>query len=116
MASIRLDRLDKVYSNGQTAARGLELTVADGELMVLVGPSGCGKTTALRMIAGLETPSAGRILIDDRDVTTLGPQKRNLAMVFQNHALYPHMTVRRNLEFNLRMQRTPRRIITERVM
>ena len=77
------------------AAQGLDLEIADGEFMVLVGPSGCGKSTALRMIAGLETPTGGRILIGDRDVTALPPQDRDIAMVFQTYALYPHMTVRR---------------------
>ena len=77
------------------AARGLDIAIADGEFMVLVGPSGCGKSTALRMIAGLETPTAGRMLIGDRDVTALPPQERDIAMVFQSYALYPHMTVRR---------------------
>ncbi len=80
--------------------------MADGELMVLVGPSGCGKSTALRMVAGLETPTAGTITIGDRDVTGLSPAARDVAMVFQSYALYPHMTVRKNLAFPLQRQRT----------
>ena len=104
MASVRLEGVEKTYPNGHVAARGLDLEIADGEFMVLVGPSGCGKSTALRMIAGLETPTAGRVLIGDRDVTTVPPQDRDIAMVFQSYALYPHMTVRQNLAFGLRMR------------
>ncbi len=104
MASIRLEQVWKKYPNGHVAARGVDLTVADGELMVLVGPSGCGKSTALRMIAGLETPTGGKVMIGDRDVTELPPQERDIAMVFQSYALYPHMTVRENLGFGLRMR------------
>ena len=104
MASVRLEGVEKTYPNGHVAARGLDIEIADGEFMVLVGPSGCGKSTALRMIAGLETPTAGRVLIGDRDVTTLPPQDRDIAMVFQSYALYPHMTVRQNLAFGLRMR------------
>jgi multiple sugar transport system ATP-binding protein len=104
MASVRLERVQKTYPNGHVAAQGLDLDIADGEFMVLVGPSGCGKSTALRMIAGLETPTGGRIMIGDRDVTTLPPQERDIAMVFQTYALYPHMTVRQNLAFGLRMR------------
>src|SRR5262249_56085157 len=106
MAAIRLDKVEKVYPNGHVAARGLDLEAADGEFLVLVGPSGCGKSTALRMVAGLESPTRGRILIGGRDVTALPPQERDLAMVFQNYALYPHKTARQNLEFGLRMRRT----------
>jgi ABC-type sugar transport system ATPase subunit len=104
VASIRLEQVWKTYPNGHVAARGVDLSIADGEFMVLVGPSGCGKSTALRMIAGLETPSQGRVLIGDRDVTELPPQERDIAMVFQSYALYPHMTVRENLAFGLRMR------------
>jgi ABC-type sugar transport system ATPase subunit len=105
----------KTYPNGHVAARGVDLTIADGEFMVLVGPSGCGKSTALRMIAGLETPSAGKVMIGDRDVTELPPQERDVAMVFQSYALYPHMTVRDNLAFGLRMRGVAPGIIAERV-
>ena len=115
MASVRLEGLRKVYPNGHVAAQGLDLEIANGEFMVLVGPSGCGKSTALRMIAGLETPTAGRILIGDRDVTPLPPQERDIAMVFQSYALYPHMTVRENLAFGLRMRGATRDVIDRRV-
>jgi multiple sugar transport system ATP-binding protein len=115
MASVRLEGVTKTYPNGHVAAKGLELDIRDGEFMVLVGPSGCGKSTALRMIAGLETPTGGRILIGDRDVTALPPQDRDIAMVFQTYALYPHMTVRENLAFGLRMRGTARELIDQRV-
>jgi ABC-type sugar transport system ATPase subunit len=115
MASVRLEGVAKTYPNGHVAAQGLDLEIADGEFMVLVGPSGCGKSTALRMIAGLETPTAGRILIGDRDVTALPPQDRDIAMVFQTYALYPHMTVRENLAFGLRMRGAGHEVTTRRV-
>jgi multiple sugar transport system ATP-binding protein len=115
MASVRLETVRKVYPNGHVAAQSLDLEIRDGEFMVLVGPSGCGKSTALRMIAGLETPTSGRIYIGDRDVTVLPPQKRDIAMVFQTYALYPHMTVRQNLAFGLRMRGTDRQGIDRRV-
>jgi multiple sugar transport system ATP-binding protein len=115
MASVRLDGVGKTYPNGHIAARGLDLEIADGEFMVLVGPSGCGKSTALRMIAGLETPTSGRIMIGDRDVTALPPQERDIAMVFQSYALYPHMTVRENLAFGLRMRGGRKDLIDGRV-
>ncbi len=115
MASVRLEQVWKTYPNGHVAARGVELAIADGEFMVLVGPSGCGKSTALRMIAGLETPSRGKVLLGDRDVTEVPPQARDIAMVFQSYALYPHMTVRDNLGFGLRMRGTPAGRIAERV-
>ena len=115
MASVRLEGLRKTYPNGHVAAQGLDLEIVDGEFMVLVGPSGCGKSTALRMIAGLETPTGGRILIGDRDVTPLPPQDRDIAMVFQTYALYPHMTVRENLAFGLRMRGTEKGEIERRV-
>jgi ABC-type sugar transport system ATPase subunit len=115
MASVLLEQVWKTYPNGHVAARGVELAIEDAEFMVLVGPSGCGKSTALRMIAGLETPSRGRVLIGDRDVTEVPPQERDVAMVFQSYALYPHMTVRDNLGFGLRMRGTPPARIAERV-
>jgi multiple sugar transport system ATP-binding protein len=115
MASIRLSGVEKTYPNGHMAAKGIDLEIHDGEFMVLVGPSGCGKSTALRMIAGLETPTAGRILIGDRDVTLLPPQERDIAMVFQSYALYPHMTVRENLAFGLKMRRATGEVIEGRV-
>ncbi len=115
MARVRLEGIVKTYPNGHAAVRGLDLTIEDGEFMVLVGPSGCGKSTVLRMIAGLETPTGGRLLIGDRDVTALPPQERDIAMVFQSYALYPHMSVRENLGFGLRMRHLPARGIAERV-
>jgi ABC-type sugar transport system ATPase subunit len=115
MAAIRLEKVWKTYPNGHVAARGVDLDIADGEFVVLVGPSGCGKSTALRMIAGLETPSAGKVIIGDRDVTELPPQERDIAMVFQSYALYPHMTVRENLAFGLRMRGVAAAVITDRV-
>ena len=115
MASIRIEKATKIYPNGHVAVRDLDLEIADGELAVFVGPSGCGKSTALRMIAGLETPTEGRLYIGDRDVTELPPQNRNVAMVFQSYALYPHMTVRENLAFGLRMRRTEPSAIEEKV-
>ncbi|MFQ5890854.1 MAG: ABC transporter ATP-binding protein [Gemmatimonadota bacterium] len=116
MASIRFEDVHKTYPNGHIAARGLELEIAEAELMVLVGPSGCGKSTAMRMVAGLETPTSGRIFIGERDVTAVPPQERDVAMVFQSYALYPHMSVRDNLAFGLRMRRAGRGMIDERVV
>jgi multiple sugar transport system ATP-binding protein len=101
MASIELDAINKVYPNGFHAVHDLSLKVADGEFMVLVGPSGCGKTTALRMVAGLEELSSGTLRIGDASVATLPPKDRDIAMVFQNYALYPHMSVRDNIAFAL---------------
>jgi multiple sugar transport system ATP-binding protein len=115
MALVRMEGVGKTYPNGHVAAKGLDLEIRDGEFMVLVGPSGCGKSTALRMIAGLETPTVGRILIGDKDVTALPPQERDIAMVFQTYALYPHMTVRQNLAFGLRMRGAARDVIDRRV-
>lgn len=102
--SVRLRHLQKTFANGVRAVDELSLDVADGELLAVVGPSGCGKTTMLRLIAGLETPTAGAIEIGDRDVTRLAPAKRNVAMAFQDHALYPHLNVYDNLAFGLRMR------------
>jgi multiple sugar transport system ATP-binding protein len=108
VAGIQLEQVTKVYPNGVRAVDGIDLGIGDGEFMVLVGPSGCGKTTLLRMIAGLEEVSAGRIRIGGRDVTMLAPRRRDIAMVFQNYALYPHMTVAENLGFGLRLQKVPK--------
>jgi len=104
MAEIGLDRVTKRFANGITAVREVTLTVADGELVVLLGPSGCGKTTLLRLIAGLEMPTAGTICLNGAQVNHLAPAKRNLAMVFQRPALYPYLTVYDNLAFGLRLQ------------
>src|SRR5204863_6220170 len=97
MARIVLDHITKVFGNDVVAVDDVSLEIADGEFMVLVGPSGCGKSTLLRMLAGLEEPTSGRISIGGRDVTDLPPRSRDIAMVFQSYALYPHMTVRQNL-------------------
>ena len=105
MAQLQLKSVEKVYGNAFKAVHGIDLDVKDGEFMVLVGPSGCAKSTTLRMIAGLETISGGMIRIGDRVVNDLVPGKRGIAMVFQNYALYPHMKVRKNLSFGLRLKR-----------
>jgi multiple sugar transport system ATP-binding protein len=115
MASVSLEHVEKVYPNGFIASRDLTLDIADGEFLVLVGPSGSGKSTVLRMIAGLETPTRGSIHIDDRDVTHLPPQERDVAMVFQSYALYPHMTVRENMAFGLRLRKHPNAEVKRRV-
>ena len=115
MAALALRRVSKVFPNGHAAARDITLDVADGELLVLVGPSGSGKSTVLRLMAGLEAPTAGQILIDGRDVTAAAPQQRDLAMVFQSYALYPHKSVRENLAFGLRMRKVADGRIEERV-
>ncbi|MET1085305.1 MAG: sn-glycerol-3-phosphate ABC transporter ATP-binding protein UgpC [Burkholderiales bacterium] len=105
MGEVRLDRVRKVYDNGHVAVSDTSFEAADGELLVLVGPSGCGKSTLLRMIAGLETISDGTIRIDGRIVNDVAPKDRDIAMVFQNYALYPHMTVAENLSFGLKLRR-----------
>jgi multiple sugar transport system ATP-binding protein len=115
MASVAFDGVTKVYPGTVVAVDRLSLAVADGELLILVGPSGCGKSTALRMVAGLERISDGTIRIGDRVVNDVPPRDRDVAMVFQNYALYPHMTVERNLAFGLRHRRTPRDEIRRRV-
>jgi multiple sugar transport system ATP-binding protein len=115
MAQIVLDKVDKTYPGGMKAVDGLSLEIADGEFVVLVGPSGCGKTTVLRMIAGLEDVTGGTIRIGDRVMNKLAPKDRDIAMVFQNYALYPNMTVRQNLAFGLRMRKTPKQEIARRV-
>src|SRR2546428_8224662 len=101
MASIALEQVTKRFPDGTTAVNELTLEVADGEFMILVGPSGCGKTTALRMVAGLEQATSGEIKIGDEVVNRLDPVERDVAMVFQNYALYPHMSVRDNIAFPL---------------
>ena len=108
MGGIRLEDATKVYPNGVRALDAVTLDISDGEFMVLVGPSGCGKSTLLRMIAGLEEVTEGRIVIGDRDVTDLRPRDRDIAMVFQNYALYPTMSVEENLGFGLKLRRVPR--------
>src|SRR3954454_19916223 len=108
MAAITFDDVSKTYGDGHRAVSDLDLDVQDGEFVVFVGPSGCGKTTALRMIAGLEEISDGEIRIGDRVVNNLPPRDRDVAMVFQNYALYPHMTVAENIGFALRMRKVPK--------
>jgi multiple sugar transport system ATP-binding protein len=115
MGGIRLDATTKVYPNGVKAIDAVTLDIKDGEFMVLVGPSGCGKSTLLRMIAGLEEVTDGRVLIGDSDVTNLRPRDRDIAMVFQNYALYPNMTVDENLGFGLKLRRVPKPERTSRV-
>jgi len=115
VAEIVLDGVTKEYTAGVVAVDDVDLTIGDGEFMVLVGPSGCGKTTLLRSIGGLEKVTGGRIRIGERDVTTLPPGDRDLAMVFQNYALYPHMTVRQNLGYGLRVRKVPKREQARRV-
>src|SRR3954451_16206421 len=108
MGEIVLDHVTKAFGPEVIAVNDVQLTIGEGEFMVLVGPSGCGKTTLLRSIGGLEKITSGRIVIADRDVTRLEPSQRDLAMVFQNYALYPHMTVRKNLGYGLRVRKVPK--------
>jgi multiple sugar transport system ATP-binding protein len=115
MATLRLSGVTKVYPNGVEAVVGLDLDVADGEFMVLVGPSGCGKTTALRMVAGLEDITEGTIEVGGRVVNDLSPRDRDMAMVFQNYALYPHMTVAQNIGFSLSLQKMSKAEIRAKV-
>ncbi|MGP1357216.1 ATP-binding cassette domain-containing protein, partial [Roseicyclus sp.] len=115
MAELRLRNVGKTYAGGVVAVSGATVDIADGEFIVLVGPSGCGKSTILRMIAGLETITDGEDEIGGRVVNRLEPAERDIAMVFQNYALYPHMTVRRNMEYGLRNRGTPRAEIDRRI-
>jgi multiple sugar transport system ATP-binding protein len=115
MAQIVLDRVDKTFAHGVQAVHDLSLDIPDGEFMVLVGPSGCGKSTALRIIAGLEDITSGTVQIGDRVVNNLASKDRDIAMIFQNYALYPQMTVAQNMAFGLEMRKTPKREIARRV-
>ncbi len=117
MARVRLEGIRKIYPDQKdtVAVHGVDLDVADGEFIVLVGPSGCGKSTTLRMVAGLESITAGKLYIDDREVNDVPPKDRDIAMVFQSYALYPHMTVRENLAFALKLRGTSRDEIDKRV-
>ncbi|KRE33814.1 glycerol-3-phosphate ABC transporter ATP-binding protein [Mycobacterium sp. Soil538] len=115
MAEVEFREVSRTYPGGVTALSGLNLTVGNGEFLILVGPSGCGKSTALRLLAGLDKPTSGEIRIGGQVVNTLGPGQRDIAMVFQNYALYPHMTVYRNLAYGLKQRKTPRAEIVRRV-
>ena len=115
---IKIDNLTKVFEtpNGPvTAADQINMQVPEGEICVLLGPSGCGKSTTLRMLAGLETLSGGEIWFDDQPISQLEPKDRDIAMVFQDYALYPHMNIARNMSFALRLQRVPKKVIKEKV-
>jgi multiple sugar transport system ATP-binding protein len=115
MAEVIFDKVEKIYDNDVHAVHDLSLEIGDGEFVVLVGPSGCGKTTALRMVAGLEDITDGKVSIGGRVVNDLTPKERDIAMVFQNYALYPHLSVADNIGFGLRLRRTPKDIVEERV-
>jgi multiple sugar transport system ATP-binding protein len=115
MAEVRLEDVNKIYTGDVHAVKNVDLEIADHEFVVLVGPSGCGKTTTLRMVAGLEDISSGTIKIGDRIVNDVAPKDRDIAMVFQNYALYPHMTVYKNLAFALKLRKVPKSQIEERV-
>lgn len=115
MAEVEFRNVSRRYAGGVAALKDLSLTVADGEFLILVGPSGCGKSTALRLLAGLDKPSDGEIRIGGQVVNGLGPGQRDIAMVFQNYALYPHMTVYKNLAYGLKQRKTPRTEIERRV-
>ncbi|MGD9212505.1 MAG: sn-glycerol-3-phosphate ABC transporter ATP-binding protein UgpC [Desulfobacteraceae bacterium] len=115
MAGVKLEKLEKMYPNGFKAVHGIDLNIKDGEFMVLVGPSGCAKSTTLRMVAGLEEITGGSIWIGDRVVNEIEPKDRDIAMVFQNYALYPHMTVYDNMAWVLKLKKTPKNEIDQRV-
>src|SRR6201985_2624136 len=115
MAPITLDHITKRYPDGQLAVNDINLDIADGEFVILVGPSGCGKSTTLNMIAGLEDISSGELLIGGQVVNQKSPKDRDIAMVFQSYALYPHMTVRQNMGFALKRAKTPQNVINQKV-
>src|SRR6266536_97921 len=115
MASVSFNRVEKAYGSTRVV-HGVSFDIADGEFMVLVGPSGCGKSTLLRMLAGLEEITAGTIAIDSKTVNDLDSKDRDIAMVFQSYALYPHMTVRDNMGFSLKLRKEKQQLIDERVM
>ena len=115
MASITLKNIVKTYDNKVTVIPGLDLEIHDKEFIILVGPSGCGKSTTLRMIAGLEEITAGELYIGEKKVNNVAPKDRDIAMVFQNYALYPHMTVYKNMAFGLMLRKTPRAEIDRKV-
>jgi len=115
MTAIRLEGVSKSFSKGAPILSDLTLSVNEGERLAIVGPSGAGKTTLLRLIAGFEKPDAGKIFINDRDITSLPPEQRDIGFVFQTHALYPHLTVEENLEFPLRLRNVARAEVARRV-
>ncbi len=115
MAGVRLKNVFKTYAGGVTAVSDFNIDIEDKEFIILVGPSGCGKTTTLRMIAGLEEISAGELYIGDKLCNDVAPKDRDIAMVFQNYALYPHMTVFDNMAFGLKLRKTPKEEIKKRV-
>src|ERR1700678_3101446 len=115
MAEIALEHITKRYDDGYEAVKDMNLDIADGEFMILVGPSGCGKSTALRMVAGLEDITDGELKIGGQVVNDKTPKDRDIAMVFQNYALYPHMTVRENMGFALKLAKTPQAEIDKKV-
>ncbi|MDD9329677.1 MAG: ATP-binding cassette domain-containing protein, partial [Bartonella sp.] len=115
MATIQLFNIMKQYDNDSLVINDLNLTVSDKELLVLVGPSGCGKSTLLRIIAGLEQVTSGELYIDNELINNREPANRDIAMVFQNYALYPHMTVRGNLEYGLKNRKTPKEEMNKRI-
>jgi len=115
MARVELQKVSKIYPGGVRAVDAVDLAIADQEFIVLVGPSGCGKSTTLRMVAGLEEISSGQIRIGERVVNDVPPKDRDIAMVFQNYALYPHMTVYKNMAFGLKLRKMPKAVIQQRV-
>lgn len=115
MAQVRLENLTKVFTRNTIALKQISLNIADGEFMVIVGPSGCGKTTTLRLIAGLQKPTSGKIIVGETIVNNLSSRERDIAMVFQNYALYPHMTVFKNMAFGLKVRKYPKAEIKKRV-
>src|SRR6185369_12308821 len=115
MATVSMDKINKVYENGFHAVKDMDMEVADGEFMVLVGPSGCGKTTTLRMVAGLEDITSGTLRIGGKEANDETPKERDIAMVFQNYALYPHMTVAENIGFALKLRHLPKDQIRAKV-
>ena len=115
MAEINLDHISKTFPDGAIGVNDISLDIVDGEFIILVGPSGCGKSTTLNMIAGLEDISSGELRIGGKVVNDKAPKDRDIAMVFQSYALYPHMTVRENMGFALKLAKTPKNVIDEKV-